>query len=140
MGGEQSNICWGNNASTDRRSVRPAKRVALLHDANKTSGHADADSHELLSELPKEWSAEDVSAFVCGRRDWPFLASTYLCLWKAVVDALGEDYSRCFDALPTLHEGADSFHSAHRFAPHPYVVVQSAGLLDDKPAGKRIKR
>ena len=99
-----------------------------------------ADSHELLSKLPMGWSAEEVSAFVCGRRDWPFLASTYMCLWKAVVDALGEDYSRCFDALPALHEGAQSFHSAHRFAPHPYVVVQSAGLLDDTPAGKRIKR
>ena len=95
-----------------------------------------ADSHELLSELPMGWSAEEVSAFVCGRRDWPFLASTYMCAWKEVADAWPDDYSRCFDALPMLKEAAQSFHRGHGFAPHPYALVQFAGLWD-RPARKR---
>ena len=98
-----------------------------------------ADSHELLSELPKAWSAEDVSAFVCGRRDWPFLASTYMCLWKDVADKMPRDYSRCFDALPMLKEAAQSFHRAHGFAPHPYELVQSAALLDRPVAARKRK-
>ena len=87
------------------------------------------DSHEPLANLPGNWSAEEVSAFVCGRQDWPFLASTYMCLWKAVTDAMPDACSRCLDALPQLKEAAQSFHRAQGFAPHPYVLVQSAGLL-----------
>ena len=96
-----------------------------------------ADSHELLSELPMGWSAEEVSAFVCGRRDWPFLASTYMCLWKDVADAMPSEYGRCFDVLQELKDAAQAFHNAHGFAPHPYVLVRAVGLLP--PAKRRRK-
>ena len=96
-----------------------------------------ADSHELLSELPMGWSAEEVSAFVCGRRDWPFLASTYMCLWKDGADAMPSEYGRCFDVLQELKDAAQAFHNAHGFAPHPYVLVRAVGLLP--PAKRRRK-
>ena len=95
------------------------------------------DPHELLSSMPAESSADEVAAFVCGRRDWPFLASTYMCLWKSVVDAMPDDWIWCIDALPPLRAAALSHHRPHGFAPHRYVLVRSAGL--GRPAKKRIR-
>lgn len=88
-----------------------------------------ADVNEHLSCLPKSWSAEEASAFLCGRPDWPMLASTFACLW----DEFGR--SSCSDAdTPRLIEGAlDQLHGTlkaaqHGYALHPTVLVREAGL------------
>ena len=71
---------------------------------------------------------DQVSNFVCGRKDWPFLASMYMCLWKEVADKLGDADRRCLDARQHLVEVLESFHSMNGFAPHPYTLVRQAGL------------
>ena len=45
-----------------------------------------ADEREQLSSLPARWTAAEISSFVCGRPDWPFLASCFMCLWKEYAD------------------------------------------------------
>ena len=45
-----------------------------------------ADERENLDTLPQQWSAAQVSSFICQRPDWPFLASMYMCLWKEFAD------------------------------------------------------
>ena len=41
-----------------------------------------ADEKENLSCLPQTWTAAQISSFVCGRPDWPCLASMFMCIWK----------------------------------------------------------
>ena len=46
-----------------------------------------ADEKENLSCLPKTWTAAQISSFVCGRPDWPCLASMFMCIWIEYADA-----------------------------------------------------
>ena len=46
-----------------------------------------ADEKGNLSCMPPKWTAGQISSFVCGRPDWPFLASVYMCVWKEFADA-----------------------------------------------------
>ena len=46
-----------------------------------------ADERDHLSWLPPKWTAGQISSFVCGRPDWPFLASVYMCVGKEFADA-----------------------------------------------------
>ena len=39
-----------------------------------------ADERGHLSCMPSKWTAGQISSFVCGRPDWPFLASVYICV------------------------------------------------------------
>ena len=46
-----------------------------------------SDERGHLSRMPSKWTAGQISSFVCGRPDWPFLASVYMCVWKEFADA-----------------------------------------------------
>ena len=46
-----------------------------------------ADQTEALAEFPANWTAAQISAFVCQRPDWPWLVSVYTCIWKEVAGA-----------------------------------------------------
>jgi len=83
-----------------------------------------ADSHEHVAELPSAWSSAQASAFICGRPDWPFLTSMYVCLWKEVADVFGETARRQFDGASDVGAVIASFHRRHGFAPHPYVLTR----------------
>ena len=84
-----------------------------------------ADSHEHVSELPSSWSSSQASAFVCGRPDWPFLTSMYMCMWKEVADVFGNDARHTLDASSHVLATIASFRKRHGFAPHPYVLVKA---------------
>ena len=94
-----------------------------------------ADSHEHVAELPSTWSSAQASAFVCGRPDWPFLTSMYLCLWKEVADHGGTDVRLTLDASSEVHATIASFRARHGFAPHPYVLARECGWTAAAPAG-----
>ena len=81
-----------------------------------------ADSHEHLEELPSYLSVSEVSCLICGRPDWGFLASMFLCLWKEVHEAHGDLQ---LDAKELLVHVQD-FRGEHGFAPHPSVLVELA--------------
>ena len=95
-----------------------------------------ADSHNHMAAMPKEWSAAEVSAMVCGREDWPLLASTFACLWTEVAQ------SSCFDAEkgPRVVEGSLNqlieVQKASRCAKHPTLLLRAAGLLNEQPAAR----
>ena len=101
------------------------------------------DKHlKSLACLPSTWSAAEASALICGREDWPMLASTFVCLWAEVV------HSSCFDddqdaprilesKLPEMIEALKG--RAH--ALHPSLLVQEAGLcVSTGPRSKRSRR
>lgn len=95
-----------------------------------------ADSHNHMAAMPKEWSAAEVSAVVCGREDWPMLASIFACLWTEVAE------SSCFDAEkgPRVVEGSLNqlieIQKASRCAQHPTLLLRAAGLLNEQPAAR----
>ena len=94
-----------------------------------------ADESESLEKLPSEWSAADVSSFICQRPDWGYLASAYVCLWKEVADQLpdaralvGRLTTLSPSALmsgssPLLEAAKDRLHQ-HGIAMHPYVLLK----------------
>lgn len=86
-----------------------------------------ADSHENVAGLPTEWSSEEASSFVCGRGDWPFLTSMFMCLWKEVSDSLSDESLDYFLKLPdsTVIAAIEAFQRTNGFAPHPYVLASS---------------
>ena len=101
------------------------------------------DKHlKSLACLPSTWSAAEASALICGREDWPMLASTFVCLWAEVV------HFSCFDddqdapriiegKLPEMIEALKG--RAH--ALHPSLLVQEAGLcVSTGPRSKRSRR
>jgi hypothetical protein len=86
-----------------------------------------ADSHENVARLPTEWSSEEASSFVCGRGDWPFLTSMFMCLWKEVSDSFSDT---SLDNLLKLSDSTvisaiEAFQRTNGFAPHPYVLASS---------------
>jgi len=86
-----------------------------------------ADSHENVAQFPTGWSSEEASSFVCGRGDWPFLTSMFMCLWKEVSDSFSD---KSLDKLLKLSDSAmisaiEAFQRTNGFAPHPYVLASS---------------
>ncbi len=102
-----------------------------------------ADSNEHLSALPEQWSAADVSGFVCGRRDWPMLASMFLCLWKEVADVC--ETRGCFEEVLDFVSSQQSLlrDTAVRFAtragipPCPFILMVEAGCPHFLPSRGR---
>jgi hypothetical protein len=86
-----------------------------------------ADSHENVAGLPTDWSSEEASSFVCGRGDWPFLTSMFMCLWKEVSDSLSDESLDYFLKLSdsTVIAAIEAFQRNNGFAPHPYVLASS---------------
>lgn len=101
-----------------------------------------ADTHKHLACLPSSWSAAEASALICGREDWPMLASTFVCLWAEVVRG------SCFNAdqdAPRIIEGKLSeMIEALRGRAHalpPSLLVREAGLcVSTGPRSKRSRR
>ena len=92
------------------------------------------DFHKHLQCLPASWNAAEISCFICGREDWPFLASMYMCQWKEVADKVEEAERRCLDARPRFLEVAREFRLRHGFDPHPYTLVCLAGVAGENAA------
>ena len=103
-----------------------------------------ADETEQLSAFSCDMKAEELSNFVCGRPDWAFLASCYMCLWKEVADKLPDArsvVSALCNKKPGFLEGAvQAFVAKHGIPPHPYVLLTSAGVIEVPPRIRRNKR
>lgn len=84
-----------------------------------------AHSQELLDTLPSTWTVSQVSCFICGRPDWGYLASTFMRLWKDVVDRHGGE---SLGPTEDLQRHVQEFRDTHGFAPHPGVLVGRAPL------------
>ena len=94
-----------------------------------------ADERENLQLFPSEWSAVQLSSFICQRPDWGFLASVFLCIWKEVSDHLPDavDIVSRLSILPPsaevsartpLLDAARELLLQHGIAMHPLVLVK----------------
>ena len=105
-----------------------------------------ADENENLSCLPKTWTAAQISSFVCGRPDWPFLASMFMCIWKEYADAHPDarDILKRICVPPPgawtpgkteLHMSARQFVEEFGIPPHPSILVSE----HDRRTAKRAR-
>ena len=91
-----------------------------------------ADQTEALAEFPADWTAAQISAFVCQRPDWPWLVSVYTCCWKEVADADPRNAKETLRRLCVGKPGASTpgelsatlcrFHERHGFPPPPTLL------------------
>ena len=107
-----------------------------------------ADEKENLSCLPAKWTAQEISSFACGRPDWPFLASVYMCVWKEYADTQPEAKTvltrLCVpppgDPTPgesELHVAARQFFEERGIPPHPSILMRDHSRTSS--AGKRAR-
>jgi hypothetical protein len=91
-----------------------------------------ADANDHLACLPAEWTAKEVSAFVCGREDWPMFASMFTCLWGEAAAASCRDADETAGeieaTLPRLKAAAVQARAASAGALHPSVLLQKVGV------------
>ena len=94
-----------------------------------------ADEKDNLQLFPSEWSAAQVSSFICQRPDWGFLASVFLCIWKEVSDHLPDAVdlvsrmctlppSAEVSATTPLLDAARGLLRQYGIAMHPWVLVK----------------
>ena len=87
-----------------------------------------------MKRLPAKWNAAQVSSFICGRPDWPFLASCFVCLWKEYAgkdpEAKAALTSLCVprpshaDRDLQIVCAANEFFEEHGIPPHPSVLMK----------------
>jgi len=106
-----------------------------------------ADEKECLEKLPSEWSAAQVSSFICQRPDWGYLASMYTCVWKEVADHIPdakEQVARLSTLPPSastsgpspLLQAAQALLCQYGIAMHPTMLmkdVQSRNVRASTP-------
>ena len=84
------------------------------------------DQCEFLASLPEEWTAREVSCAICGRSEWPLLASMYLCMWHDVAEEVPDALTifkravRRGRALQAIEE----FEWLHDMPAHPYSLLK----------------
>ena len=94
-----------------------------------------ADEGENLQLFPPEWSAAQLSSFICQRPDWGFLVSAFLCIWKEVADHTPDavELVSRFCILPPgaemsattpLLNSARRLLRQHGIAMHPWILVK----------------
>ena len=96
--------------------------------------------------MPSTWTAGKISSFVCGRPDWPFLASVFMCVWKEFADehpdakdilrkscvlppsvaTPGGENSSAPQAHTELHRLARQFFDEWGIPPHPSVLMKAS--------------
>ena len=86
-----------------------------------------------------------MSAFVCGRPDWPFLASVFMCEWKEYSDT-EQDAKDILSSLTTrppsaamsgtteLHEAVQACFKKQGFPHHPYVLMRDRVVKRASPS------
>jgi hypothetical protein len=128
-------LCLGRLCSVTQRGAVDWDDVSIA-----ALRQLSADAKEHLSTLPDGWSAAQVSSFICGRPDWPMLASMYMCLWKEVTDAadkgqrLDEMMNFARSSIPALAEAGRVCSERFGFNAHPYILMEQAGWSFVEPA------
>jgi len=104
-----------------------------------------ADEEENLSCCPTKWTAQEISSFVCGRPDWPFLASVFMRVWKEHADA-HSDAKAVLTRLcvppacaskpweSELHVAARRFLEQFGISSHPSILMRDHALVGGKRA------
>ena len=92
--------------------------------------------------FPDNWSAAQLSAFVCQRPDWPWLVSVFTGLWNEYADsepAALDIISKLCTSPPgastpcALTQAADAFYHQHGHMPHPCeLLMDNASVAPTK--------
>ena len=94
-----------------------------------------------LASFPKTWTASQLSAFVCQRPDWAWLAPVFTRLWKEYADsepdALAIVSKMCTTppgaSMPcALTMAADAFFHQFGYSPRPCVLLQDQASVCPK--------
>ncbi len=89
----------------------------------------EAGCGQELAGVPQDWPASELSAFVCGRPDWPFFACTFVGLWQEVADRLDGAETKIEQHMEHLVRVARGYVDCHGITPHPLALLQEAGLM-----------
>ena len=88
-----------------------------------------------MDTFPVGWTAEDLSLFCFGRRDWAMCVLLFGCLFGEVTQKIGAKP----DALVKLveseafGEAAKAHHEQYDIASHPYELVKGFGAPESWP-------
>ena len=89
------------------------------------------DRGGFLDTVPTSWTADEISNMLCGRPDWPVLASMQACLWKEVSDKITDAETILQRALrdDIVKRGIAEFRARHGMSPHPYTLIRACEKL-----------
>ena len=93
------------------------------------------DQSEVMDTFPAKWTAEEVSLFCFGRRDWAIFIPLLGCLFGEVVQkikAAPDDLVKLV-ASEAFGEAAKAHHERYGIASHPYTLVTSFGKPQSWP-------
>ena len=84
------------------------------------------DQCEFLASLPDSWTATEASSVICGRPDWPLLASMFVCSWHDVAEELPGALLILKKVVPSGRalQAIEEFELRHNTPAHPHSLLR----------------